>query len=107
MIRVVYRTAPAVAPALLETWISSPHTVGEVVIVEVDELNLSSYSPSTQEALRVANTDRWEVVSCERQLPGVGHASPTSAADEKQEVILRPKFPEGTASGAKPKGDHS
>lgn len=100
MIHVLYRSAEGADPPLLDTFVSSPPVEGEVMSLDLDEMNLASYSAAQQEALRIAPPTRWEVVSTERKMPGLGHASPTSAADQ-HEAVIRPLIQPPTSKPAR------
>ena len=89
MIHVLYRSAYAADPPLLDTFVSSPPVEGETMELTIDAMNLASYDAAQQEALRLAGVSSWEVVSTKRTMPGIGHAGPTSAAD-RHEAVIRP-----------------
>lgn len=91
MIHVLYRSAEGADPPLLDTFVSSPPVEGEKMDLQIDSMNLASYDPAQQEALRLAAPSSWEVVQTKRTMPGIGHAGPTSAAD-RHEAVIRPIF---------------
>lgn len=87
MNRVIYRAAAAAEPPLLDTVQSSPPTIGEVVAISLDSLNLQAFSPAVQESLRLSAVSRWEVLSTERHL----HKNPASPiSGDFHEAVVRP-----------------